>query len=331
MTVRIGIRFDGFDTVDETIEVARRAVEAGAGSLWMTEHIGYRESMVSCMAFAMQTKGAMVIPAAVTPYLFHPTPTAMALSTMEEVFPGRVAVAVAVGNTLDLKESGKQPARPVVAVENFVADLRRLWSGEPVESETESYRLDGARMMFKTVRPVPIYVTALGSEVATAAGSIADGILLSAGFSVAFVTHCLKLFEDGAGTAGRDGSGLRKAAFIHFAVSKDGVTAREEVRRKLAFLFRNRLMAENIQAAGITIDQDAIVDAVAARDMEKAATFVPDDAINAFGVAGTPADCRKSLEAYFDAGLQELVIQVAGSEENKLLALRVIAEFTGGA
>lgn len=330
MSANIGIRFDGFDTAGETIEVARRAVEAGASSLWMTEHIGYRESMVSCMAFAMETEGAMVIPAAVTPYLFHPTPTAMSLSTMAEVFPGRVAVAVAVGNTLDLKESGKQPAEPVAAVEGFVADLRSLWSGEPVESETESYRLDGARMMFKTAKPVPVYVTALGSEVATAAGGIADGILLSAGFSVAFVAHCLKLFADGAEAAGRDGSGLRKAAFIHFAVSEDGAVAREEVRRKLAFLFRNRLMAENIKAAGIAIDQDAIVDAVAARDMEKAATFVPDEAIDAFGVAGTPADCKKSLEAYLDAGLEEPVIQVAGAEENKLLALRVIAEFTGG-
>jgi len=330
MTARLGIRFDGFDSVGETIEVARMAEDAGVTGLWMTEHIGYREAMVSCMAFALATQHAMVIPAAVTPYLFHPTPTAMALATMAEAAPGRVGVAVAVGNTLDLKESGKEPAEPVQAVADFVADLRALWTTEPVERETEPYRLNGARMSFPPPGPIPVYVTALGSEVAVAAGRIADGILLSAGFSIPFVAHCLKQFADGAAAAGRDPGALKSAAFIHFSVSADGTAARENVRRKLAFLFRNRQMAENIKAAGIPIDQDAIVDAVAARDMDRAATHVPDEAIDAFGVAGTVADCRNSLEAYLATGLGEPVIQVSGTAEEKALALELVREFTGG-
>ena len=102
------------------------------------------------------------------------------------------------------------------------------------------------------------------------------------------------------------------------------------MRRKLGFLFRNRLMAENIAAAGIPIDQDSIIEAVAARDLDKAASLVPDEAVEAFGVAGTPVECAKSLQAYLEAGLQEPVIQVSGSEEEKALALQVIREFTGG-
>ncbi|NKB21395.1 MAG: LLM class flavin-dependent oxidoreductase [Alphaproteobacteria bacterium] len=326
---KIGIRFDGFEDAPETFRVAALAEEAGATGLWMTEHIGYRESLVSCMAFAMKTKNAMVIPAAVTPYLFHPTPTAMSLATMAEAFPGRVGVSVAIGNTLDMKESGKEPQDAVQTVEEYVRDLRAMWSTEPVQSETEAYNLAGARMSFKTEQSIPIFVTALGSEVASKAGEVADGMLMSAGFSVPFVENCLKLFREGAEKAGRDASVLRTAAFIHFSVSEDGTSAREDVRRKLAFLFRNRLMAENIASSGIPIDQDAIVDAVAARDLEKAATYVPDDAIEAFGVAGTVADCKKSLEAYVATGLDEPVIQVAGDEESKTLALQVIREFTG--
>ena len=326
---KIGIRFDGFEDAPETFRVAALAEEAGATGLWMTEHIGYRESLVSCMAFAMRTKNAMVIPAAVTPYLFHPTPTAMSLATMAEAFPGRVGVSVAIGNTLDMKESGKEPQDAVQTVEAYVGDLRAIWTAEPVHSETEAYNLAGARMSFKNAEPVPIYVTALGSEVASKAGEIADGMLMSAGFSVPFVENCLKLFRDGATKAGRDATTLRTAAFIHFSVSEDGTTAREDVRRKLAFLFRNRLMAENIASSGIPIDQDAIVDAVAARDLDKAASYVPDEAIEAFGVAGTVADCRKALEAYVATGLDEPVIQVAGDEAAKTLALQVIREFTG--
>lgn len=329
MARRIGIRFDGFETAPETFRVAALAEDAGATSLWMTEHIGYRESLVSCMAFAMKTKRAMVAPAAVTPYLFHPTPTAMSLATIAEAFPGRVGVAVAIGNTLDLKESGMEPKQPVQAVEDFVADLRALWTKAAVKRETEPYKLNGARMAFEPPQAIPVYVTALGSEVAEKAGRIADGILMSAGFSVPFVKHCLALFEKGAKAEKRDPKSLRTAAFIHFSVSKDGKAAREDVRKKLAFLFRNRQMAENIKSSGIPIDQDAIVDAVAKREMDRAATYVPDEAIEAFGVAGTVAECRKSLESYVATGLQEPVIQVAGNEESKTLALQVIREFVG--
>ncbi|MBT5050852.1 MAG: LLM class flavin-dependent oxidoreductase [Rhodospirillaceae bacterium] len=325
----IGIRFDGFDTVGETIEICRLAEQAGVTGLWMTEHIGYREALVSCMAFAGATESATVYPAAVTPYLFHPTPTAMSLATMAELYPGRVGVSVAVGNTLDLKESGKEPGDGVTAVEDYIADLRALWTTEPTESTAESYRLNGARMSFAPP-DIPIFVTALGSDVAKAAGNTADGILLSAGFSTAFVSHCLSMFEEGASESGRDAAKLRNAGNIHFAVSGDGKSARENVRRKLGFLFRNRLMAENIVAAGIPIDQDAIVDAVAARDLDKAASLVPDEAVEAFGVAGTPGECAQRLQAYIEAGLQEPVIQVSGTEEEKQLALEVIREFTGG-
>ena len=324
----IGIRFDGCESTPETFRVAKLAEDAGVSTLWMTEHIGYRESLVSCMAFAMKTKKLVVIPAAVTPYLFHPTPTAMSLGTIAEAFPGRVGVAVAIGNTLDLEESGKVPKNPVKVVEDYVADLRSLWTTNPVERESEAYRLAGARMSFKNRNEIPIYVTALGSDVARKAGEIADGILMSAGFSVSFVEACLKLFQEAASRTGRVAQNLRTAAFIHFSVSKDGKKAREDVRKKLAFLFRNRLMAENIAASGIPIDQDAIVNAIAARDIEKAATFVPDDAIDAFGVAGTIKECIKSLEAYVATGLNEPVIQVAGDEASKSQALQVIREFT---
>ena len=228
-----------------------------------------------------------------------------------------------------MKESGKEPQNAVQTVEDYVRDLRAMWTAEPVQSETEAYNLAGARMSFKAEQAIPIYVTALGSEVASKAGEVADGMLMSAGFSVPFVENCLKLFSEGASKAGRDASALRTAAFIHFSVSEDGKSAREDVRRKLAFLFRNRLMAENIASSGIPIDQDAIVDAVAARDLDKAATYVPDEAIEAFGVAGTVADCKKSLEAYVSTGLDEPVIQVAGDEVAKTLALQVIREFTG--
>ena len=46
MEARIGVAFDGFSTTSDAIALAKRAVEAGAQSLWMAEHLGYREAQL---------------------------------------------------------------------------------------------------------------------------------------------------------------------------------------------------------------------------------------------------------------------------------------------
>src|ERR1700719_107794 len=107
MNVRLGVSFDGFVTTDEAIALAQRAVEAGARSLWIAEHLGYREAIATCMAFALKAAGPMLVPTAVSPYLWHPMPTAMAMATLEEMAPGCAAIAIGVGNPLFLAESGR--------------------------------------------------------------------------------------------------------------------------------------------------------------------------------------------------------------------------------
>ena len=62
MTVRIGVAFDGFVTTAEAIALARQAVDAGASSLWMAEHLGYREAITTCAAFALSAPGPTLVP-----------------------------------------------------------------------------------------------------------------------------------------------------------------------------------------------------------------------------------------------------------------------------
>jgi alkanesulfonate monooxygenase SsuD/methylene tetrahydromethanopterin reductase-like flavin-dependent oxidoreductase (luciferase family) len=53
------------------------------------------------------------------------------------------------------------------------------------------------------------------------------------------------------------------------------------------------------------------------------------EAVQQFTVAGTPDECRAGLQAYIDAGVDEPVIEVSGTADEKRLALEVIREFTG--
>lgn len=331
MALRLGMRFDGFDHVNETIEVAQAAEKAGASSIWMAEHLGYREAVVSCMAFAMKTTTAMVLPTAIMPYLWHPVPLAMQLATVAEAFPGRVGVAVSVGNLLNLAESGvEKPEKPVRVIREYVEALRALWSGETVNMEGQIFQLRGARLAFKPPKPIPIFVASTGPQVLRLAGRIGDGVLFSGGLSLEFTKRCVAYAEEGVRDAGRTSSAVRKAGFIYFACTRDGKGGIEANRRKLAFLFRSRAQAENIKSIGIPIDHEGIIETVRRRELDKAAQMLPVEAVQRFSIAGTPKQCRDQLQAYIDAGVDEPVIEVSGNDEQKAMALEVIREFTGG-
>ncbi len=324
------MRFDGFDPVGETIDVAAQAEEAGADTIWMAEHLGYREAAVSCMAFAMKTSRAMVVPTAVMPYIWHPMPTAMQFATMAEAAPGRVGICVSVGNLLNLRESGvPHPEKPVRVIREYVEALRALWAGETVDQEGLIWQLRGARLAFTPPKPIPVFVASTGPQVLGLAGRIADGVLYSGGLSLASIQKCAAYAEAGVEKAGRDPSEVRKAGFVYFACSKNGTDAIEANRRKIAFLFRNSAQADNINSIDIEIDHASIMELVKERKLEEAAQLIPPEAVPKFTVAGTPDECREQLQAYIDAGVDEPVIEVSGTDEEKALALEVIREFTG--
>src|SRR3712207_7680616 len=92
--MNLGVSFDGFTPYHDALAFAREAAAAGAGSLWMADHLGYREPIVSCLGFATAVPGVRVVPTAVSPYLRHPMPTAMQMATLAEAAPGRVALAI---------------------------------------------------------------------------------------------------------------------------------------------------------------------------------------------------------------------------------------------
>jgi 5,10-methylenetetrahydromethanopterin reductase len=321
--LRIGVSFDGFAPYQDAVTFAREAVQAGASSLWMADHLGYRESIVSSLGLALNTD-VLVVPTAVSPYLRHPMPTAMQMATLAEAAPGRVALAIGIGNPLFLSEAGESPDKPVRVIREFVESLRLLWSGEPVHQEALRFRLSGARMMFKPSQPIPIYLAPMKEQMLQLAGKIGDGVVLSAGLSVETVRQSLEHVRTGAEAAGRAPKSVATAGYILFVASPDGRRAVELARAKLAFLFRNKAMLDNLVESGIAIDHESIIAAISRRDYDAAAKLIPDEAVSAFSVAGTVQECNDKLHKFADAGIDNLVLFMIGELSDQRFGLEVI-------
>ena len=321
----VGVFFDGFSSTAEMLEVCREAELAGASSLWFAQHMGYREAVVSATAAASVTQRVTLVPVA-SPYLWPPLPVAMAISTLGEFAQGRVILNVSVGNILNLGESGVEPVKPIRIMREYVEVLRALWAGQPVTHAGALHKLRGAKMVFDQGRQYPIYIASTGPQMLKLAGEIADGVLLSAGLTLASTRRCLDFAQGGVQAKGRDPAAVRTCSLINCKVSQDGAAAKAAMLRKLAFLFRSRGHAENIKSSDLDIDHQAIIAAHAHHDFEGAVRLLPVEAANVFAVAGTPAQCRTRLEEYLAVGLDEFIIEVSGNAEERKLALDLVRE-----
>jgi 5,10-methylenetetrahydromethanopterin reductase len=322
-----GISFDGFVPVAEAAETAKAAEACGASSFWVAEHLGFRETFITSLVLAQSTRNARVFPTSVSPYLRHPMPTTMTLATLAELMPGRFGIAIGVGNPLFLKESGLTIEKPVKAVREYVAAMRQLLSGEPVVLDGQTFSLNNARISFRPDDLPPIFCAPMGPQMLRLAGGIADGVVLSAGLTSSYARQSLSIADAGAQQAGRGAGALKKVSYIYFMAGGATAEREEKVRQKLAFLFRNQNIADNIRTSGLNIDQEAIMAAISRRDQAEAVSLVPREAVELFTIAGDSAECKRRAGEYLDAGVEELVFSLVGSPEDRMRSLEAIRTF----
>jgi 5,10-methylenetetrahydromethanopterin reductase len=185
----------------------------------------------------------------------------------------------------------------------------------------ERFRLRDARVHVGSGRAVPIYIAAMGPRMLELAGEVGDGVVLSAGLSPAYVRHSLALVDRGAGGAGREVKAVARAGFVLAAVADDGTGARREAKKMLAYLFRNRFIAENLAMIGARVDREGAAEAAARGDWETAVRLVPDEVVRECAIAGTLADSREQISRFREAGLEHLVLLAVGDRRARELAV----------
>ncbi|HSK30651.1 MAG TPA: LLM class flavin-dependent oxidoreductase [Candidatus Limnocylindria bacterium] len=324
--MRLGLCFDGFYSIQEMIELAQLADEIGMESVWMSDHLCFRDSLTTSMALLASTKKIKVAPAPLSPYSRHPIISAMSIATMDEFAPGRVIAGPGTGNAAALKEAGMESPHPVQTMREYVDILRRFLNGETVNYQGKMFQINGAKMGFVPSAPIPMYITAVRALMLRLGGEIGEGVLLSAGCAPGYIKKCQGEIGAGAAKGGKSLGDVDVAGFVTASVADDAREAIDANKMFLAYIFRNTHHADNIRLGGGKIDQESLAAAVGKRDWEGAKKFISDEVVFAHSVAGTPADCRKQLEAFTHGGLNLPIVLPVGTQEARLRVVRMARE-----
>ncbi|MGH7616232.1 MAG: LLM class flavin-dependent oxidoreductase [Gemmatimonadaceae bacterium] len=157
------------------------AAEMGFSSLLTaTNFHAEHEAWTASIATLARTQGAGLL-IAVRPGMFHPAMFAKMVATAANLFPGRVRVNVVTGSNPaenamygDMESHAERYAR----THEFIAILRELWRGHPVDHDSPRYPFRGAIVSPVPQQPVPIYLGGHSEDAQRIAAELADVYLV---------------------------------------------------------------------------------------------------------------------------------------------------------
>lgn len=333
--MRIGLMYDGFSPFPAALGLIRKADELGLDSVWIAEHIPYRDALTPAMAVLGETRSLAVVPTAVSPYARHPVLIAMTLATLAERAPGRVRAVLGTGQPDDLEAIGLEPVRPLQTMKEALRVVRSALAGEAGLGRPGAARpriqSSGARggkerrLDFPPASPVPLYLAAVGPGMLRLAGKDADGALFSGGCSPAYVRWGAESVREGAREAGKRPEETTIASVVAASLSPDRKAAYRAVRRTLAFILRGPHHARSLELSGARLDREALADAVARGDWAHAEDLISEEVIRKHSVSGDEGEFRERLAEFSAVGLDVAVLLLQGSPGDRMRALEAAA------
>lgn len=319
--MKFGITFGGL--FGSTQEISRFSLEAerlGYESLWCSDSpLIYRDPYVSLSVAASSTTKIRIGALTTNVITRHPSVTAGAVSTLNELSSGRCILAVSAGYT-SVVTVGLHPATLNQLTEGVIR-IRKLLDGETVDFDSTPARiryLDGPSK-------VPIYlVSTSGKKTARIAGRLGDGVILGGVLSEDLMYSGLQESELGAEEVGKDPKSIKKIFHVMAFVSDDRQTARRIMKpvlvRRVAELSPAHIKALNLSMnASIRrgLERFRGMDLIHHHnwsDIVSETSFIPDEWVEKFCLAGTPEDLIKKIRLYEAKGVEQVIIQPPARE-----------------
>jgi G6PDH family F420-dependent oxidoreductase len=297
------------------VECAILAEKLGFDSVWFGDHFmpwihtGGRAAFVwSVMATALEKTERIVMGPDVTCVIdgrYHPALIAQAAATLDNMYPGRVAIGVGSGEAVNeapffINRLGRWPpwSERIKRTIEGVTLMRRLWtSTEYITFEGEFFQMRDIYLYTKPKTDIPIYFSALGEKSAVYAGMYGDHLI-----TIATPKRCREAifpnFDEGFRKKGGDPARAEKMVLVNVLIGPV-----EDALKKL----RAGPAATLLRKAFETADP---------RKVERLAVEVSDEQIlEGFTIFQSTEQLGEVVKSYLQAGANHIAIGTGACPE----------------
>jgi len=328
---RVGLGIAARGDVEDAIEWARRSRDAGLEAIWIHDSYFERDAVTyaTAIATALSLDGHdsdqfRVALGAVNPLTRHLMVLAMTGSSLDDILPERITMAMGTAQPVRLAQMGipYSVEDAVAKVSDTIDKLRLLWAGERIM--IGSPNLPPIQPMFPPVHRIPLYMAANKHEYLDVAGQKADGYLAKPCESIPSLQKIHGRIWEAARAAGRDPAEIDTAAYLLSLVDKTRREALNRAKREPFVIYMMSILTPvSMNRAGFDIElRDRIGAAWKAEDYHEAGKLIPDEMLDAFMLCGTREDvAEKAMAFHARTGLDLPLLQPVVQERHQILEL----------
>ncbi len=310
----LGITFPCKLPPAELVPFAVAAEERGFDELWIIEDCFWAGGVaVAATALAATTRirvGIGILPAVMR----NAAATAMEISGLAGLFPGRVDVGLGHGLPEWMGQIGARPASPLTALREHLDAVRALLTGAELTVAGRYVVLDRVRLAFPPARVPRILAGVRGPRSLQLSGESADGTVLAEPAAPAYVAWAREQIDAGRQAAGRTDP-HRLVVYNWISVADDPAAARDAVRGTVAASIDP---AQRAQLGPLPFADELLELAARSTGAERAAA-IPDAWLDELAIIGTPSTAAGRVAELRAAGADSVVlIPLPGAEHAAL-------------
>jgi 5,10-methylenetetrahydromethanopterin reductase len=320
-----GVELYGYVDARTLLAEIQLAERLGFDSVWLGDsQLLWRDLWVLLGAGAATTSRITLASGVTNPVTRHPTVTAGAVMSLQELSGGRAILGIGVGFTSVVMLGQQRATR--AELRRAVELIRALCSGESVPGEGGALRL----VFGAPGQCPPIVVSGSGPKMLRLAGEIGDGVVLQ-GCPIGSdaLPTMLGHVREGRRAAGRGAEPCTAYLSIAASVHPDRAPALAAVKSHVAVSLMKPRWPASPQAMSVAESARAAYrsdDHMSPEANARFAAVIPDAVIPEFAIAGTPDECIASCRWLFEGGIHEITIRPYGVEgESRGAAMEAFA------
>lgn len=317
---RIGLGLAARGDVRDAVQYALRAEMSGFQSVWVHDSYFERDPVTYLSAIASQVQTMRVGAGALNPYTRHPVVLAMTGASLDDLAPGRFALALGSGLPLRLAQMNIPYDDTVAEVSGAIDLLRTLWAGDRIVLNDIVPPL---QPMFAPPHRIPLFIAGYQGRFLDLCGEKADGYLARPAESIPAFKLMKERIRRAAHAHGRSLDAIEFSGYVLALVGDTRRAALNRAKREPFVIYMMSVLSNtSLRRAGFPSElRDQIAAAWRAEEYHRASELIPDELLDAFLACGTREEVAAKALEYHEAGMDTPLIQPIVQEEAQVEAV----------
>ncbi len=326
MADRVALYLQDAHDLRDGLDYVQYAEERGFEAVWQAESRLVRDAIVPMAAYAAVTKKIKVGSGVINNWTRNIGLLAATYLTLDDLAPNRIICGIGAWWDPLARNVGIDRKKPLLAMKETVAVMKRLLNMEKVTFHGEFIHVDGIELDVvhgrREPRNVPIMIGATGDQMMEMTGEIADGVVLNYCVAPKYNEKAMELLQSGLKKANKTLADLDRPQLVVCSVDMDHDKALDTTRGLLTqYLAQQPHIAK---ASGVSEDVVKEIQSILGwpatkEQINKAKHLVPEQLILDITASGTPDEARAKVAEYRKYGCTCPILYPVGGDVKLLI------------